>query len=421
MKTLKRLLFLIAVISLLISCPGETHILSEPDDLSAVFEIQPSGDVSGVTDFQNINFALHKADTGDVVELGEGLFYLHKSVIRWDFSGTLRGVGKDKTTIQTAPGIAFDVSEDILNEWSDNWTDEGHRMFCFPHHFTTEEMTVIISDLTIVGNEPTTPWGSNVYSPSFTENNSLAAVVVYYIELDKDLANPIHLNVHYKDIAIIGVEDPRFIDPNGTNFSIGTGVGAYGASSGEFVVENVNISNAAAGIVPHVWNGEESAVSITGSKVENANHGIYSTICQSWVVSDNEFKDCSQAGMLFQTYKGAASSPNENAIIEDNQFILEDGHCGILGADMNNVRFCDNTLKGRSSCGIVVKRGDSWEIQDNNLCDLTVSNPEGATIILDYNINSVVRENSGQAVGGSSASDPSNHIGEAKECVNVGD
>ena len=88
------------------------------------------------------------------------------------------------------------------------------------------------------------------------------------------------------------------------------------------------------------------------------------------------------------------------------KFILEDGHCGILGADMNNVRFCGNTLKGRSSCGIVVKRGDSWEIQDNNLCDLTVSNPEGATIILDYNINSVVRENAGQAVGGSSAGDP---------------
>ena len=84
MKTLKRLLFLIAVISLLSSCDkSEAPILSERADHSAVFKVQPSGDVSGVTDFQNINFALHNAEAGDVVELGEGLFYLHKSVIRW--------------------------------------------------------------------------------------------------------------------------------------------------------------------------------------------------------------------------------------------------------------------------------------------------------------------------------------------------
>jgi hypothetical protein len=58
---------------------------------NAVFRVQPSGDIPGITDHQNINEALQNAGPHDVIQLGEGLFYLHKSVIRWDFNGTLKG------------------------------------------------------------------------------------------------------------------------------------------------------------------------------------------------------------------------------------------------------------------------------------------------------------------------------------------
>ena len=66
--------------------------------------------------------------------------------------------------------------------------------------------------------------------------------------------------------------------------------------------------------------------------------------------------------------------------------------------------------------GIFARDGDNWEIKDNNLCGFTVSNSEGATIFLVNTINSEIEDNAGQVVGGPSASDPSNDIGEAKEC-----
>jgi len=59
----------------------------------AVVKVQPSGDISGITDHDNINEALQNAGPGDVVQLKEGLFYLNESLVCWDFDGTLKGCG----------------------------------------------------------------------------------------------------------------------------------------------------------------------------------------------------------------------------------------------------------------------------------------------------------------------------------------
>ena len=84
----------------LLTPDGENSLLK-----AAKTKVMPSTATDVLTkaeeDWQNINDALQNAGSGEVVQLAEGLFYLHKSIIRWDFNGTLKGSGMDKTTIQT--------------------------------------------------------------------------------------------------------------------------------------------------------------------------------------------------------------------------------------------------------------------------------------------------------------------------------
>ncbi len=61
--------------------------------------VDPSGDMSGVTDADAIENALIAAVPGDVIELAEGTFYINRTLVAPGFNGTLRGAGKDETTI----------------------------------------------------------------------------------------------------------------------------------------------------------------------------------------------------------------------------------------------------------------------------------------------------------------------------------
>ena len=247
--------------------------------------------VKAEEDWQNINDALQNAGPGDEVTLEEGIFYLHKSIVVYDFNGTLKGEGKYETTIKTAPRITFDVSEAPLKEWDNNWIADGNSMLCFPQNFNNEERTVNVTDLTIVVNEPCTPWErdkNGVWGPPTTHNN-LAAIQTYYTGLDKDLTNPIELNVNYKDIAVKGVKNPKFYDAHfGTNYSVFSGITAAGASSGEIVVKDVFIENSIFAMSIHVFNGESATVLVTSSKINNARVGIYGEINNKLIITDNE-------------------------------------------------------------------------------------------------------------------------------------
>ena len=85
-----------------------------------------------------------------------------------------------------------------------------------------------------------------------------------------------------------------------------------------------------------------------------------------------------------------------------SNFIYNNGSCIIF--------------KGNSKYGIAVNNGTNWDIKGNDFCDLNVYNPDGFTIKLFASTDNVVKDNANQIVGGGSASDPSNIIGEAKEC-----
>ena len=213
---------------------------------------------------------------------------------------------------------------------------------------------------------------------------------------------------------MIGEQDPTKYSRKG--FSFGGGLTAYGASNGNFEAKNIYMANVHSGINPQLFCGENSTVSIKNYKIDNASTGIYSWVSTSWIIKDNEFKNCSNLAMDLNTYNDIYNLPNGSSIIKNNLFNMEDTDNTILfGGRMNDVECKDNIFKGNANTGIRIWEGTNWEIKDNDFCDLNVDS-YGFTIQLFASTDNVIKDNANQVVGGGSASDPSNIIGEGRVC-----
>jgi hypothetical protein len=373
-------------------------------------------------DWNNINDALQNAKPGEVVQLSEGLFYLHKSIIRWDFNGILKGAGKDKTTIQTAPGELFDISKCPEINWP--WSSfEGHFVICFPYSSDSEGGTVTVSDLKVHVTEPATPWfqGGNT-------NNRLQAINVHnqglIIPGDMALSNKIDLNVNFKNISVVGEEDSK-------GFLINVGLAAFGASSGHFEAKNCDLTNVSNGINPHVFCGDNSVATIKNCKIENTIIGLYSFLVSNYDIKENEISNVGVIALQlnfpwgvypFEMPENVYSSIKNNSI-QMNTF--DPNGPAIFGVRMHNVDVYDNVISGKCGVGITAWGGflgdycQNWSIKENNLCELELTHlnlPAGTTIELNNALNSEVKNNANQVVGGASAGDPSNLIGNAVDC-----
>jgi hypothetical protein len=423
-------MFLVAV--LCTTCTKDDGFLTPEGESSAlkgakaVVKVQPSGDVSGVTDHFNINEALQNAGPGDVVQLKEGHFYLHKSLICEDFDGTLKGSGKNKTTIQTAPGVPFDVSECPSLNWP--WaTVGGHFMICFPHSSESEGGSVTVSDLKIHVTEPATEWIAGNGSP----DDRLQAINTHYVNLmgpapwpgDLTLSDQLDLNVNYINLSIVGEEDSK-------GFLLSIGLAGFGASSGNFTAKNCDLINTGNGINPHVFCGENSLVTIKNCKIENTGTGSFSFNVTSYDVKGNVIRNVFSVGLqLYSTYPFAPYEVPKNlySAIKDNSIEMNAFNPSvpaIFCAVMHHVDVYNNIVSGTCGVGITAWGGnygtcENWSIKDNMFCDLVTTHPslpEGTTIELNGAFNCEIKNNWNQVVGGLSAADPSNHIGEGIAC-----
>lgn len=440
MKTLNKILILVFCMSLCFSCTESDEFLEEPPVMlkSALVKVMPSTEtdvlVKAQEDWQNINDALQNASPGETVMLGEGLFYLHKSIVCWNFNGTLSGTGRNKTTIQTAPGIVFDRSASPILDWSFELND-GHFMICFPHHSTIEKRTVIVSDLKIIISEPCDNYllRHQIFGTT-NEGNTLQAINVHYENLvggvpgswgDLSLSDKIDLNVLYKNITVIGEEDPKYMS---SGLSVKAGLTAFGASTGTFEAKNVTMENVANGMLLHAFCGNNSRVTVKNFNIDNTPAAIYSFLVPSFDIKNNEFKNVKGLALdLFSNNPMVTfDMPTDlTSFIKNNLFIMDGTEAAIFGGQMNNVYVDNNIISGNCSTGIQVNFGAPWEvpaigtnwsIKNNDMCDLTVTNSSGSTIMLNKVAKSEVKNNANQVVGGSSAGDPSNSISNPKEC-----
>ncbi len=364
-------------------------------------------------DWQNINDALQNAGSGEVVQLAEGLFYLHKSIIRWNFNGTLKGSGMDKTTIQTSPEMLFDVSECPPLIFTFKTTD-GFFMFCFAYEDTEEIRTVAISDMTIIVDQPTTPYYQYRPGKDPEEGNSIQALHVQYEGLDNDLYNPVNLNVMYKNVAIIGEDDEGKYLNHG--YSLYAGLAAFGASSGNFEAKNCIVKNAQLAILPQFFNGKNSTVTVKNCKTDNNVNGVNSSLSHSWNILNCDFADSKQASLYLNKYSNRTDVelPAGKSFIINNKVNVSGG-VAMAGYDMENVELKNNIFFGNGYTGLYSERGHGWSIKNNNFCDVT--NPSlGGTLFLINPTNFELKNNFNQTVAGFGYDDPSNVIGEGREC-----
>jgi nitrous oxidase accessory protein NosD len=166
--------------------------------------------------------------------------------------------------------------------------------------------------------------------------------------------------------------------------TLAVGLAAAGATVGQVVIEDVKVTNATFGLGLHVFNGENSIVTVTDSEVESARTGIYSSINRSWSVSDNKFENCALYSILLETYGLSGGS----SLIEDNLFVMNEGRFGIVGSEMKNVQVADNIFTGSSNSGILTYLGASWTIVDNDFCDLSA--PSSISLLIPAYTNHLI-------------------------------
>ncbi len=416
MRLFKFLFLIVTFVGFLAGCQKDELFPDQPDPMlkkavKVMVQPCPSTDVStkAETDWQNIKEALQNAGPGETVQLAPGTFYLHRSVICWDFNGTLKGSGMGNTIIRTAPGLLFDRTESPSINWKLESNDGGF-MFCFPHQYNTEIRTVTVSDLSIQVDEPCTPYLRWKGEAKEMEFNSLQAINVHYENLDNDMGNPINLNVCYKNIAITGDKDEKY---NYNDFSVFYGLAAFGNSSGTFEAKNVKVENASGCIAPSAFYHENASVTVKNSHLKSCQFGVFSFLNHSWTILNNEIKDAWRPVVLLKRNAWGVSvdGPDGHSAIKNN-YIQFTGDLGLGVQFVSNVEVKNNCVEGSGMYGgIACIVGNNWVVKDNNLCGVTPP-----TILLNNIKNSEIRNNFNQVIFGAGASESTNIIGEGLEC-----
>lgn len=416
MKTLLKIFFLMAVISLIAGCNKTDEFFDDAqlELKKATKKVMPSTAADALDkaeeDWNSINNALQSAKSGEVVQLGAGTFYLHKSIVCWDFNGTLKGAGKGKTLIRTAPNMIFDISDCPPVNWSfeDN---SGAFMLCFVHDYFKNKRTVCVSDLSVIVDEPTP-----VRPKGKKEINSMHAVMVMHTSLDNDRENPVDLNVSYKNLSVTGEHDAKYLYEE---YSLFSGLSAYGYSNGTFEVKNVRIENASGCIKPHGFMGEDAQVIVKNSQLSNCVRGIYSFFDHSWIIKNNNIEACKNAITMLRRGPSQVlfwEGPEGSSQIKDN-WISFNGGLAVGGQLAKNVEVKNNVIEGTGKFGGIASiAGDNWIIKDNDLCGVAIIPPFNCTIFLSDLKNSEIKNNANQVVGGPGAADESIIIGESREC-----
>jgi hypothetical protein len=417
MKDLIKLLFLVACIGIFAGCEKDELLTDQSDPMlkkAVKVMVQPCTAtdvlVKAETDWQNISDALQNAGPGETVQLAAGTFYLHKSIICWDFDGTLKGVGMGKTIIRTAPGMLFDVTGCPQNEWTFELND-GSFMFGFPHHYFEGQRTVSVSNLSIIVDEPTNPVRRLIDSEKEQEYNSLKVICVFNENLDNDRDHPVNMNVFYKNISIKGEEDTGYLY-NG--YSIFTALAAYGYSNGVFEAKNITVENASGCVKPHAFFGPDAHVSVKNCSFKNCYHGVYAFLDHSWSISNNSIKDCVQGLALLKRGPNGQiwEGPEGSTFVRDNWVQFEGVDAMGIGIQYaSNAQIKNNILEGSSTKygGIVSLQANNWIIKDNDLCGV-ITKP----IYLIQSTNFVIKNNYNQDVTQLACSDL--FIGEGFDC-----
>lgn len=122
---------------------------------SSVFNVAPSGDVTGVTDANNLEAALTAIEPGGVVQLAAGQFYTSRPIAVDGFNGTIRGAGKYETIVEAVKnpnpkGNQLPTFGSVRVRYLDGFCGSPGACFEFPMFYFEDPIgDLTVSDLTL--------------------------------------------------------------------------------------------------------------------------------------------------------------------------------------------------------------------------------------------------------------------------------
>ena len=244
--------------------------------------VSPSGDTTGINDWNAITQAFADAEAagpGSTVQLEAGTFYLHKGIAALDFSGTFKGAGKTATTIQTAPGVAFDFDP----------ADSVPIMLAFYYDSDPVLRTLSISDMKLHITELTVEYYDR---RPYTLNVAHGIMIMNSDVFSDGVSN---VNASVENVEIEGTRDLPDVRgfwygrPYDWKNNIFVGLAIWlGSGPSTCSIKNCHISNADVGL--DTWTMLSGV--INGNTVENGGVGLQCRYGDDQVISGNLFNNC---------------------------------------------------------------------------------------------------------------------------------
>ena len=286
MKIIKQLLFFLACIAMLTTCTNSDEILEDNSQINSDYMkykvpvdaivVAPSGDISGVTDANNIEAALNTAKlTGGTVYLSDeydntiDYYYTSRNIVVDGFNGALIGEGKNETIINAGRKSA---SEGFEPAYSPVWTDLQPWHPLAPNVLQMGNCTgdVIIKNLSIlVKDDQPTDIQLNFYGDD--GSNIWTIIELMYGEY----------NTRIENVRLEG----KISLANGNNYGFNAGYGIirnartktleeFSPTKGNLTIKNVEIKNVSHDAIRVRRFKDGSNINITNVSVENVGTGI---------------------------------------------------------------------------------------------------------------------------------------------------
>lgn len=399
MKTCNNIFIFSVSLIFLISCETSDELMLDEDlqqkdniesglskKLESVIMVAPSGDITGVTDADNIEDALNAAkSTGGTVYLTDGYtkttdhYYTSRNIVVVGFNGTLLGESKNKTIINagresTLDGFspAFSPTWTVLKPWNplaatvlqlDNSTGD----------VSIKNLSILVMD-----DQPTNPMPDGY--------NNDGTYIWSAIELIGGEFNTIIENVN-----IEGKKTQAFGNAGGLNLGWGIHVMPWDISlgfpplrtQGNLTIKNVNLKNICYDAILLMDYKDGSMITIEDITAKNVGYGVaVSRITDSFVkVSNANISNHDSwwaQGMWFEDINSGLEAANN--IISDAKWFSSVFLWDVHGAEITNNKFIDISSFGAA---IALSGGSTWntvrqnDYKDSNLPGWTTTSPDG--------------------------------------------
>lgn len=415
---MKKLLLSILTVLVIFGCQKDNSIFDDqnqsvnqesfqkgPKNVKAYITVFPSGDLTGVTDADNIETALNTAkSTGGTVFLTDGdkstsdLYYTSRNIVVDGFSGTLTGEGKNNTIINA--GRKSDT-EGFAPAYSPIWTILRPGAPLAPTVLQLDNSTgdVTIKNLSILikDDQPT-----DIIPDAY---GSVATYLWSMIELIGGEFNAIIENVNLE-----GKESSAFGNSYGLNTGWGIHIMPWAAlpsedwtlypTKGNLTIKNVEIENIGNDAVLVMDYKDGSEINITDLNIHNVGYGVtVERIADSFVNVSNVATSNHDAGWAQGMW---ITNINSGLKVTDNQISNAKWFAAAYFYNVHQAKITKNKFIDVASFGaaIALSGGSTWntvhqnDFRNSNLPGWTATSPDGpgAIFLRDDTLDNTVLE-----------------------------